>query len=176
MDIGKSIEQYGVLIIGLLIGGGFAFGGIASYSSMIGGGGSNFNGQNQFNATLPQNNFQTESFVLSSQEQLVLAARNDVVFVNGLYETEQDLNQIKQLEGVEDNFNGRIYVHAVNYSETTMFSRYGFTDLPKAVVIGGAGQKGSVSIAENVDKQSVASAACRSYRNWNSLSAYCQGR
>jgi hypothetical protein len=175
MNLNKKFKQYGTLIVGLMIGGGFAFGGIASYAGLVGGGQTADDSQNQFNATLPEDNFQLESYGLSSREQLVLAGRNDVVFVTGLYETEEELDQLRQLEGVESNFNGRMYVQAVNYSDSQLFSQYGFTELPKVVVLGGAGQRGSVNIAQSVDQQSISSQACRSFRNWNDLAAYCQG-
>ena len=177
MNVEKKLKQYGILIVGLMIGGGFAFGGIASYAGMIGGGqSSGGNGQGEFNASLPQSNFQTGSFGLSDQEQVVLAVRNDVVFVTGLYRDEEELDQLQQLEGVESSFNGRMYVQAVNDSEEALFTQYGFTEFPKVVVVGGAGQRGSVSIADEVSQDSVSSAACRSIRNWGELSAYCQGR
>lgn len=176
MNVEKKLKQYGILIVGLMIGGGFAFGGIASYAGMVGGGQPSGDNGQQFNASLPDNNFQVESYGLDSREQRILAIQNDVVFVTGLYETEEQLQQIQQLEGVESNFNGRLYVQAVNNSEESVFAQYGITEFPKAVVVGGAGQRGSISMADDVSRQSISSRACQSYRNWGDLSAYCQSR
>ena len=45
-----DLKQYGVLVVGLLMAGGFAFGGMASYSSMVNTGSS---GDDEIEAQLP---------------------------------------------------------------------------------------------------------------------------
>lgn len=52
-----TLRQYGVLVVGLLMAGGFAFGGMASYSQMIDSGGGN-NDRERPDVVLPTKNFQ----------------------------------------------------------------------------------------------------------------------
>ena len=48
-------EQYGIVLVAVLIGGGFAFGGIASYAGLTGG--NSNNNQDQFNASIPSQQY-----------------------------------------------------------------------------------------------------------------------
>jgi len=163
----------GMLILSFMISAGFLFGPAASYAGLTNsqGGGQN---QNEFNASLPDQNYVEGSFSLTSQEQRVLAAQNDVVFLNVFYTTEEELEQARQIEGLEQNFNGRLYIQTTNYSDSAMFTSYGFTEFPRAVAVGGTRQ--GVQLVDTVSKDRAASTACNVMREWGSLAAYCQGR
>jgi hypothetical protein len=112
------------------------------------------------------------------QEQQILAYQNDVVFVNAFYGTTEGKDQLKSLEGLDQDFNGRLYVSNVNYSQSN-FQSYGFTNLPQAVVVGGTPVDQSRTmtvILQNVTRNDVARTSCNVMRNWNSLGAYCQSQ
>jgi hypothetical protein len=178
MSLKKRTKQYMIGIIALMIGGGFAFGTMANMGSTIGGGQQNNNNQNQFDATLPNSTYTTASFDLTMQEQQILAYQNDVVFVNAFYGTTEGKDQLKSLEGLDQDFNGRLYVSNVNYSQSN-FQSYGFTNLPQAVVVGGTPVDQSRTmtvILQNVTRNDVARTSCNVMRNWNSLGAYCQSQ
>lgn len=164
----------GLLVISLSITVGFLFGPAASYAGLISGPNQGNNGDQEFNAELPDQNYVEGSFNLTQRDQRVLAAENDVVFVNAFYTTEEEFNQVTQIEGVEENFNGRLYVQVANYSDSLMFQQYGLTEMPQAIVVGGT-QSGIVMV-EEVNQDRVASAGCNVVREWGSLAAYCQGR
>lgn len=172
MTLEDSIKKYGVLVIGLLIGGGFAFGGIASYAGLTNTGSSNSNGQS-FNATLPQSSYQESSFGLTLREQQVLAARNDVVFVN-LVHTD---GNYPDLSGIPGKLSGRAFVEVANASEVPYDEQYGITDFPVAVVVGSR-RNARVQLVRNVTGANVGSAACNGLRSWSSrrgsVVGYCQ--
>lgn len=174
MNIRKKLEQYGVLIVGLLIGGGFAFGGIASYAGMTGGGGSS--GETEFDASLPVSNYQESSFNMSKREQLVAAARNDVVFVNAFYSSQQEKEQMRTFESLPGEFNDRVYVQVVDSSEpSSLLSSYGITEFPTVIVVGSSRGSPSVKV-DDITTDNVESAVCQVMRNWGSVSAKCATR
>jgi hypothetical protein len=165
-----DLQQLGIFIIGMAVAGGFAFGGIAQFSGITGGGDSNQ--QQQFNATLPSQSYQETGFDLSAREQRVLAVRNDIVFVNSFYSNQSQLDDMKQLESVSQSFGDRVYVNLVNSSSANdVLYSYGITEFPKAVVIGGSRQ--GVTTVSNVSSQTVSSAACNAFAQLGDQAANC---
>ncbi|MFB6291818.1 MAG: hypothetical protein ABEI58_00315 [Candidatus Nanohaloarchaea archaeon] len=179
MDLGKKVEQYGTLIVGLLIGGGFAFGGIASYAGLVGGGGSGNNVQQQFNASLPQQNFRDGGYGLTSREMRVLAYQNDVVFVTAFYSTSSQRDNLEsELSGLPSQMNSRVYVSLMNSTSDTsaandLVTRFGLTEFPKAAVIGGSAGNSAMAIVDSPSQENVVSAVCGAMRDWKKLSATC---
>ncbi|MBC5792794.1 MAG: hypothetical protein H8Z69_02020 [Nanohaloarchaea archaeon] len=166
-----DLQQIFILIIGLSIAGGFAFGGIAQFSGITGGGGSN-NQQQEFNATLPSQNYMESSYSLSAREQRVLAVQNDIVFVNSFYSNQSQFEDMKQLESVPQDFGNRVYVNLVNSSSTNdVLYNYGITEFPKAVVIGGSRQ--GVTTVSNVSTSTISSSACKVFATLGDQAANC---
>jgi hypothetical protein len=163
------IEKYGVFIMAILIGGGFAFGGMASYAGLVDTGSSN-NGDQEANITLPQQNYRDGSFGRSSQEKLYMAGQTDSVFITGYYTTSEEKQQVEELETVAQNFNGRAYVEIVNASETTV--REEVSDYPAALVIG-SNRASPTAMVENATVPSVTQAACNAVREYGNLAAQC---
>jgi hypothetical protein len=161
MTLERKIKQYGVLVVGLLIGGGFAFGGIASYAGLVDSGNSNRNGET-FDATLPTDNYRESTFGLSLREQQVLAAQNDVVFVNLMYSSENNVD----LSGFPSTMAGRAYVEVANETEVPYDNQYGVTDFPAAVVVGSR-RNARVQLVRNVTQSNIASAACNGFSSWS---------
>ncbi len=174
MSVRKKVNQYGVLIVGLLIGGGFAFGGIASYAGLTGGQSQNSGGE--FNASLPVDMYSDGSYGLTAQEQKVLAVRNDVVFVSGFYETADQKQEMTKLRNLTDTFQGRLYVQVVNGTTSGVAARYGVNEFPKVLVMGGAQTRQGTVLLDDSSLETVSTTACNSMLSWGSLSAYCQSR
>lgn len=170
MDNKKKL-QIVTLFFGLFFAGGFALGGIASYGSLIstpGGNSDNGNNQNQ-PATLPTENFKVGQYNLTLRDRERLAARNDVVFASLLYNTTEQKQQLEEIQGVENNFNGRMFVEVVNKSETTMFVTMGDTT-PRAVLVSA---RQNAAVVPNPTQSSVAEAGCSSLINWGDTASYC---
>jgi len=169
----KKLKQYGTLVVGLLIGGGFAFGGIASYSSMNAQQNTQQNDRQEFNATLPESNFQEGSFGLSLQEMKILAVQNDVSFVNLYYENQAQKQQLEQLSSLNGQFGGRTYIAVINSTERDdINSYYSLTQFPRGVVVGGTrGQRGSIVADPSQDK--VSRAICNSFDSLGDQAANC---
>lgn len=163
-----NLKQYGIVVMGLLLGGGFAFGGIASYSGLVNTGSSG--GQQQFNATLPSKNYQETPYDMSLREQRTLAYNDDIVFVNAFYDTEEQRDRMQDLQQLPERFDNRVYVSVANSSSNSdIMIAYGLVDFPGAVVTGGTGstQPGNVTV------DSVSEAVCDSFRSLGSQSAQC---
>lgn len=163
-----NLQQYGIVVVAVLIGGGFAFGGIASYSGLVGD--TQSSDQNGFNAEIPSTQYQESPYNMSLREQQTLAYNEDVVFVNAFYENESQREDLQELETVSDRFGDRVYVSvASSDSGSEILIEYGIIEFPSAVVTGGAG----VSQPDNVTVESVSSAVCDGFRSLGDQSAEC---
>lgn len=131
-------------------------------------------GQSQeINATLPEQNFAEDGFGLGINEQLSLAVNNQVVFVNAIYE--DDPAVFEELEGIQEEFDGRMYYTTVNRSETQLSSQLQISEYPDIVVIGDQpdGQRAyTLTRAEN-SRESVISTSCGALRDVGNLAATC---
>jgi hypothetical protein len=169
----KKLKQYGLVGVGIMVAIGFS--GVFSYSGLV-----NTNSQNQdrqeINATLPQENYAEESFDLSVQEQAYLAANNDVVLVNAVYEN--DSTVYSDLETLPGEMNNRVYVNLVDSSESALTSNYEL-DVPSALVIGGQPsqtQRGTIPYTlrgADPDRGSIKEVACGVMRDPGDLAATC---
>lgn len=165
-------QQISIGVIGLLIGGGFAFGGIASYAGLTN---SQANQQqNEVNTTMPSSNFQEQPFDLGSREQRLLAYRNDVVFVNSYYETEDQRQQMEEeFSDLGERFNGRVYVAVANSSANSdILYTYGLTNFPNSVIVGGNQQYSGQPIQE-IDADVISSEICDAFRQLSSSAGQC---
>ncbi|MFB6191135.1 MAG: hypothetical protein ABEJ64_01805 [Candidatus Nanohaloarchaea archaeon] len=170
MDIGKKVEQYGVVIFGLLIGGGFAFGGIASYAGITGGGS---NPQQQERPELPSQNVVDGGFDLSVREQAALAYRNDVVFVTVL---EGNRSAGLDRQQLVSDFSGRVYVTSVDGEASTLATTQNITEFPRAVAVSAAVQRGRLvprMLSVEPKQGDVTRAVCQVLTSWGSASATC---
>ena len=166
MSVKHDVKRYGTLIVGIFIAAGFSLGAMASYSSMVNTQSSN-NNQGTFNATVPSNTFSAQSYGLSLNEQRVLAARNDIVFVTLLYDSEESYEVLQELDGMQEPFGGRMLIQLVNESSTSQFARYGFTDYPKGVVVGGNRGNSALQLVQTPTEDSIKAASCSAFASWN---------
>lgn len=175
MNFQKKIEQYGVLIVGLLIGGGFAFGGIASYAGMTGGQSNSGNSNTGFNASLPGTFYREGSFGMSPREQAYAAAQNQVVFVNAFYDNQTQFQKMQGLKNLTSEFNNRVYVAVVNSSTADpVLNSYGFNTFPRTVIVGDKRSQPVTTLME-ISKSRASDGVCQVMRNWGDLAAKCSG-
>lgn len=166
-----NLQQYGIAIMGLLIGGGFAFGGIASYAGLTN---SQSQGQNEVNTTMPSSNYQEEPLQLGPREQRLLAYNNDVVFVNSYYDTEEQRQQMEdEFSSLPEQFDDRVYVALANSSSNSdILYQYGLTNFPSSVIVGG-NQEYSGQPVQEIDADVVSSEICDAFRQLGSSAGQC---
>lgn len=175
MGIGDKVEQYGILVMGLLIGGGFAFGGIASYAGLTGShGGSSGNNNNQAQPELPSQNIVSGGFNLSLREQSALGFENDVAFITVMEPANSSVELDRQ--AIVSEFNNRVYITSVKGDSSSIAARFGYNDFPKAVIISGDARNRRLvpDVTEvDVDRSSIESGVCDTLNDWGSLAAKC---
>ena len=155
---------------GLMVAFGFMFMGAASLSGLTTDAGSGNQGE-PIDAELPNNTYSQTSFGLGPNEQALLAYENEVVFVNAIYDNETDFSY---LEGLDEQFNGRVYVNYVRQNETRFTSTYQINEYPSIIVVGDQQtQQGPyINRAEN-NRESVVSTVCNGMRNVGDAAAIC---
>jgi hypothetical protein len=168
-------EKYGTAIIAILIGGGFAFGGIASYSGLVGGGGGN-NADQQERPELPAQNFTEGTLDLTTNEKAFLAAQNDVVFATGYYNTSEDKEQLQTARNVQSEFGDKMYLNYVNSSQIPPQTELRQT--PAVHFVGAVVQnqraRPSQNVVYNMTESEIASGTCNLIRDLpESAVVYC---
>lgn len=162
-----DLKQYGILVVALMLGGGFAFGGIASYAGLVDTGSSD---REQQRVTMPEQNYKEKPFNMSSRGQQALAYNRDVVFVNAFYETGEQRQQLQDLQQLPERFDDRVYVSVANSSaDSDLMISYGIVEFPAVVVMGGSGS----AQPENITVSAVSDAVCDSLRSLGEQSAQC---
>ena len=169
-----DLKQYGVLVVGLLMAGGFAFGGMASYSSMINSNGAN-NNNNQIDAELPSENFKEGNYNLSVNERMYLTLREDVVFVSAIYNTTEQKNQLMNLQNLSGNFNDRAYISVVSASDSESSNTYAITNYPTVLVYGykTSQQQAPARVTGELTERNVAATICSNMNKWGDVASYC---
>jgi|AntDeeMetagen285_2_1112576.scaffolds.fasta_scaffold13995_2 ABC-type Fe3+-hydroxamate transport system substrate-binding protein len=164
-------QQIGIAVIGIVIGGGFAFGGIASYAGLTN---SQANQQNEINTTMPSSNYQEEPLHLDSREQRLLAYNEDIVFVNSYYEAEDQRQQMnEQFSDLPERFNDRVYVSVSNSTaHSDLLIQYGLTEFPSTVIVGGNQQYSGQPVSQ-IDGDVVSSEICDAFRQLGPSAAQC---
>lgn len=159
---------------GLMVAFGFMFMGAASLSGLTPSGNPNQGGERQqINATLPEQNYAEDGFGLSLSEQAYLAANNQVVFVTAIYD--EDPQVFDDLQGVQQDFGGRVYYSTVNSTDTQIDNDIGIQNFPDIIVVGDQRtQSGPYSIARaDNSRESVINTICSSMRNVGDAAALC---
>lgn len=170
MAVVDYVKQYGVLIVGLMIGGGFAFGGIASYSGIAGGNQqpSNQQGQeNSFNPVAPNKTVGNGSFNLSVREQSAVGYRQNSVFVNLLYENSTQRQQLNRFKELSSEFEGTVYVRTVKWTESEIATSYALvgSDMPTVIIIGGNTGYNSPALSSPTNEE-IRESVCEAARSY----------
>lgn len=178
MAADEKIKKYGIVFVGLLLGGGFAFGGIASYSGMVNTGSSSNGDRQEFRTTPPSASFSDGPYNLSLREQRALAANYNSVFVTLLYENSSERQEFLSYRGVEDRFQGRMFIQVVSKTENPQYQNLGRNVDPEATFIGGARGESGVQAIEDVNEDRIVSSGCSVLATWNpsngpSLTSLC---
>ncbi|MFB6203762.1 MAG: hypothetical protein ABEK01_04705 [Candidatus Nanohaloarchaea archaeon] len=170
------IEKYGTVFVALLIGGGFAFGGIASFSGLVNTGNpqSPSGGQGK-KVTMPSERYSTEPYNLTYSAQSQLAVVNNVAFVNGLYATEEGKSRLAELKGVTDRFDPQVYMNLANYTEySVMVTEANVTAYPAIVVVGSnSAAPTQVLPTENLTETALDSTVCKGLATVRNGLSYC---
>lgn len=168
-----DLKQYGILVVGLLMAGGFAFGGMASYSSSINSNGAN--NDNQINAELPSQNFKEGNYNLSVNERMYLTLREDVVFVSAIYNTTEQKQQLMSLQNLSGNFNDRVYISVVGASDSESANTYAITNYPTVLVYGykSSQQQAPGRVKGELTESNVAATICSNMNTWGDVASYC---
>lgn len=176
MGIVDKLKQYGKLIIAVVITIGFG-----GTMFVYGGGGSqpDTGEEQETNFTAPSQHYRLGSFNKSYTEQVVISARDDVVFVNAYYENESQKQQLEQLQPVTQNFGDRVYMQVIDTSTSIdVISRNGVNEFPAVVVQGGLmtqrGQAPQAQKVTNITQLNVERAICNGLTDLGGQAAKCQ--
>lgn len=167
-----DLKQYGVLVVGLLMAGGFAFGGMASYSSMIN---TQDPGENEIDAEVPSQTFKDGAYNLSVRERMYLSLRKDVVIVSAIYNTTEQKQALMDLQPVAEKFNGRAYISVVNAQESEVASQFSITESPRVLMFGYKTSQRQVpaAVKGEITEANVVSTICSSMNQWGDAATYC---
>jgi hypothetical protein len=180
MSLGDKLKQYGNLFIAVLITVGFG----ATFL-VYGGGGAGGSGpsqnqnQEQRNFTAPSQQFSETGFNRSYIEQTVIAARQEAVFVNAVYDNESQIEELGQVRQIQERYGEKTFVQIVSSTQVPeIVSRNGITEFPAVAVQGGiitqrgpAPQQESVT---NITVRNIEEAVCNTLNNLGSAAARCQ--
>ncbi len=164
------IEKYGTALMAVLLGGGFAFGGMAAYSGMIQTGSSG--GGQQPNLTAPGQNYIEGPINRTTQEKVYISSQNDIVFVTAYYRNSSEQERLGDLESLAGQFNDRLYINTVNASDSRPPGQ--INTYPGALVVG-AGTQRQAFMVQNANPDRIRQSACDAYRTLGDLAAVCVG-
>ncbi len=180
MGLKKKLSQYGNLMVALLITVGFGATFLV-YGGGAGGSGSSPANQDteQRNFTAPSQNYIEGSFDRSFTEQVVIAARENVVFVNAYHDNESQIEDLRKLKQVQESFGDRVYVQISSSAEgSEIISQNRITEFPSVVVQGAVNtQRGPApqqEVVQNITVRNVEVAVCKSLSDLGSAAAKCQ--
>ena len=164
-------EQVLMMGGGLMVAIGFMFMGAASLSGLTPDGNPNQGSPQEINAEMPDSTYSTESFGLGINEQAQLAFENEVIFVNAIYQEEPDF---EYLEGIDEEFDGRVYVNYQQASESQFTDAFQIQDFPAIVVVGDQQtEQGPYLDRPANDRESVKQSICSGMRNVGAQAAIC---
>ncbi|MFO7793550.1 MAG: hypothetical protein R6V35_01080 [Candidatus Nanohaloarchaea archaeon] len=164
-------EQILMMGGGLMVAIGFMFMGAASLSGLTPDGNTNQGNQQEITAEMPNSTYSTESYGLGVNQQAQLAFENEVVFVNAIYENQ---TEFEYLEGLDEEFDGRVYVNYQNSSESDFTNAFDITEFPTIVVIGDQQtEQGPYLDRPQNNRESVKQSICNGMRNVGDQAAVC---
>jgi hypothetical protein len=174
-----TLKQYGIVIFGLMLGLGFGGSMFAQNYSGSSSAPSGSNQQTTTNYTEPGTNFRVGTFNKSFNEQVVIAARNDKVFVNAYYENAEQKEELKSLKSVTDNWGDTAYVQIVSSNiSSEILTRNGIVEFPKVVVVGATATRRGVApqqqVISNITQENVERGICNVLSNLGGHAARCQ--
>lgn len=170
-----QLAKYGVLVFGLILGLGFAFGPMMSY--MDGNTQRTQQGQNaeDYNLELPEQDYTEEGFNRGLNELATIADRESIVFVTALYETEEQYNELSNIRDLQEEFEGRLYIEMINAEEqhSQLITDMGLSNFPTVLVVGDNPSNRYLVIEDDISQQRVAQAICDAIADFGSVASYC---
>lgn len=179
MGLKNKFKQYGNLMVALLITVGFGATFLVYGGGAGGTGNSNQNQQEQRNFTAPSTQYTEEGFNRSFTEQVVIGARDNVVFVNAIYDNESQIEDLRQLQEIQQIYGDKAYIQIVSSVQASdIVTRNGITNYPTVVVQGGImtqrGPGPQQEVVQNITVRNVEEAICKTLSNLGSVAARCQ--
>lgn len=179
MGLKKKLKQYGNLMVAVLITIGFGATFLV-YGGGGGGAGSPSNqDQEQRNFTAPGQQYTETGFNRSYLEQVVIAAQQEAVFVNAIYDNETQIEELRQLQQLQETYGDKAYIQIVSSTQVPeVVTRNSVTEFPAVVVQGGVltqrGPAPQQQKVENITVRNVEEAICSTLNNLGSAAARCQ--
>ncbi|MFB6174959.1 MAG: hypothetical protein ABEJ87_03195 [Candidatus Nanohalobium sp.] len=168
-----DVKQYAVLVVGLLMAGGFAFGGIASYAGLVNtGGGGN---KKKLTAELPTQTFKEGPYNLTARQRMYLSLKDDAVIVSAVYNSSEGKEKLMPLKNLTDKFTGRAFISVVNASDSKIAQQYRITQYPKVLVFGFKTSRKQVpaTVDKDLTPKNVGNVICSVMKSWGNAAPYC---
>lgn len=179
MGLWKKTKQYGNLLIALMmtIGFGATF---MIYAAGAPGSQDTNDDTEELNYELPDSTYTEEGFNRNFQEQVVIAAQNDVAMVNIIYENESQLQNIEDMRPVNDVFGDKAYIQVIDSGDASDIpTQAEISEYPAAVVLGGSiSQRGVTptiqSFEEEFTRTEIEREVCRAISDLQGVAAHCR--
>jgi len=166
-------QQYVVLGFGLFVAAGFAVQGIVSYSSVVDQGPSQGGETGEMNLELPAQHYSEDGFDRSPRELVGIATSEDVVFVNGFYQTQEDKENLRtELEELPEEFDNRVYVGLENSTESDIARQSGFNEFPTVYVLGSSQLS---TPTQDITNENIRDQVCDEFNSLGDQASNCVG-
>lgn len=153
MELEKSdMKRYAVLIVGLVMAGGFTFGGMLSMASMVQSPSGSGGDSSVQDAELPSSQYSADGFNLTDNQKLYLASTNSKVFVTGYYSNSSQKEMLSGLRDLPDMFGDVVYVELSDDSSGRLLDQAGISNYPAIIINAGMTQRGNLRVTS---KQNV---------------------
>lgn len=170
----EDIKRYAVLVVGITLSLGFAFGAVQSFSGMVDAPAAGERGQ-QTDAELPQERMTDTAFDLGPEEMYYLAVTENVVFVSLYYGDEEQRQQAESIRNeLDDNFGETVYVAVVDEGENDiLMTQFEVNEMPGYLIIGDNEAEPFRAADGGLNNQQVASDVCGVMSTWGDYASYC---
>lgn len=167
----------GVLGVTLMTAIGFLIGPMADYSAHVNVPGEQRQGNQDFDGTLPNENYQRTGFNMNSEEQMLMAYENDVAFITVI--TSENSTEIEGLEQLVSDWDQRVYISQTSLENSDLATGYGLTEeeTPFAMIIGSSGETPEQAFRElqgdDITVENLNQAVCEVIVDWEDQSVNC---
>jgi len=170
-----DIKRYGVLVIGIILSLGFAFGAIQSFSSMVDAPAANQPGQ-QEEVEMPAERLTDAPFDLDPEQQHFLAVTESIIFVNMYYGTDEQREELEEIrDDLDEELGEKVYVAVVDEGENDiLMTHMGVNEMPGYIVIGDNQGNPAAQGEGDFDSSEVAGGVCDTMASWDQFAGYCQ--
>ena len=158
MELKKSdMKRYAVLIVGLVMAGGFTFGGMLSMASLVQSPAGSGEDSNVQDAELPSSQYSADGFNLTDNQKLYLASTENKVFVTGYYSNSSQKEMLTGLNQLTESFGDLVYVELSDESSGRLLDQAGISNYPAIIINAGITQRGNLRVTskQNVTEEDL---------------------